>query len=139
MDEKQVYAVKFYGDHPAPFKILNYIYHWGFLVTDGKDYNIVYSNHRLCEKNDGCGVRQENYYELIKTHKPIYFFKTNLTEKELLKNLDEFKNKKYNPFTFNCNTFIYKNWKQAPRMQEFHLYFTIVVVLTSLFIIKKWK
>ncbi len=41
MEEKQVYAVKFYGDHPAPFKILNYIYHWGFLVTDGKDYNII--------------------------------------------------------------------------------------------------
>lgn len=91
---KQVYSLITTG---YPHKYIN---HYGILVTDGNNDSYVYHcSGKEKNENGGC-VLKTDYKEFTKNREPIYFFKTNLNEEEVEKQIKELYNKKWIPLIF---------------------------------------
>jgi len=85
-----------------------WVYHWAILViNNGTEY--VLHNSEYNEKNlYGGSVKMETLKSFLTKYKPLKFYLTRLTEKEVLERSKPLLSKPYTKVLFNCYTYVKK-------------------------------
>jgi len=94
-----VYVIKCRGKIP-------YVYHWGILIIKNNERYVLHNSPFNQKNKFGGSIKKESFENFLKEYKPIFLNKTNLTEKEALKETTKLLNKPFNTITFNCNTYV---------------------------------
>ena len=100
-----------------------WIYHWGVLVISGNKQYVLH-NSEYNEKNSfGGSLKMETLGSFLTKYKPLKFYLTGLTEKEVLERSNSLLSKPYNKILFNCYTYVKRvnpDLKESSQEQPFY-------------------
>jgi hypothetical protein len=133
MAEKVVYVFVSTG------KRIAFIKHYSIFVTDGADYNYVYQCTLDSDRIDGGCIVKTDYTEFLKDHNPIYYFKTELTEQDVINKVAELDTKRWLPFIFTCSDFTRRVTKLSPFWSQKNQLIAGIVFVTALIVLNKVK
>jgi hypothetical protein len=131
MNSEKIYVIKVTGIR------IPLIYHYGIYVEKNNEkivYNCVFG-----EKNDdgGC-IIETPFDEFINGRKVLNYFKTELTEKEVLEKISEINKKKWLGLFFNCSDFTRRITKISPFYTQKN-YLIAAIGLVGILILLNYK
>ncbi len=127
-----VYIVKAY-----PKSGLTWVYHWAVLVDDGVK-KVVYHNSfsNLLNKYGGSVVK-EDWSEFIKRYVPAKYYKTDVSESDVLKKTDQVKDEVYDKVFFNCHTYVKAIYSNIPPAQESYFIVAGIGIIIALVLLSR--
>lgn len=135
MANKVVYVMISSGSSNHLFQ---FVRHYCIFVTDGVDNNYVYQCTLDSTRTDGGCIIKTDYAEYLKTHTPFYYFKTDLTESDVLAKIAEIDNKRWLPLIFTCSDFTRRITKLSPFWSQKNQLIGGLTIIAALIIVNKY-